>query len=250
MKTPSPEQLLGLDSSHVVPLDPEAAIGSVSLHPAAAGAFLALRREAARDGLDLRVVSGFRSFERQRLIWNTKARGERALLDADEQELNALSLPPETLVLAILRWSALPGASRHHWGSDFDIVDAAALAPGTGPSLCAADFSGGAIFGHLGAWLDERVDADPESCFFRPYDGTGGGVSREPWHLSYAPLAAHCQARFDAERLRSLLAEADLALWTTVDHWLEELVERFVSVDAARYPPPWRDALLPVSVRP
>ncbi|MCZ8486094.1 D-alanyl-D-alanine carboxypeptidase family protein [Vibrio lentus] len=22
---------------------------------------------------------------------------------------------------AILRWSALPGASRHHWGCDFDV---------------------------------------------------------------------------------------------------------------------------------
>lgn len=249
METPSPEQLLGLDSSHVVLLDPEASIGQVSLHPATARAFLSLRREAACDGLDLRVVSGFRSFERQLLIWNAKARGERALLDADEREIDALSLSPQLRVLAILRWSALPGASRHHWGSDFDIVDAAALAPGARPSLCVADFGSDGMFRQLGAWLDERVDGSPESGFFRPYDGTGGGVSREPWHLSHAPLAAQCQIRFDAPRLRRLLADADLALWATVSTSLEELLARFASVDATRYPPPWRNALLEVAAR-
>ncbi len=33
-------------------------------------------------------------------------------------------------VAAILVWSALPGASRHHWGTDCDVIDAAALPPG------------------------------------------------------------------------------------------------------------------------
>ena len=30
---------------------------------------------------------------------------------------------------AILLWSALPGASRHHWGTDFDVFDRAAVPP-------------------------------------------------------------------------------------------------------------------------
>lgn len=240
MDTPSAKQLLGLDDAHVVRLSPEAVLGTVSLHPAAAEAFLALRSEAARDGFDLRVVSGFRSFERQLLIWNAKARGERSLLDADERELDASSLSAEACVLAILRWSALPGASRHHWGSDFDVVDAAALAPGVAPSLCVAEFAAGGMFARLGQWLEERLDRAPDACFFRPYDGTGNGVAREPWHLSYAPLSARCEARFDPAQLRDLLASSGLALGETVDVLLEELIARFAQVDAARYPPSWR----------
>ena len=67
MDTPSAKQLLGLDDAHVVRLPPEAVLGTVSLHPAAAEAFLTLRSEAARDGFDLRVVCRFRSLERQAL---------------------------------------------------------------------------------------------------------------------------------------------------------------------------------------
>ncbi len=240
MHIPTADQLLGLDDAHVSILDPAASLGEVSLHPGAAEAFLELRQQAWQAGLDLRVVSGFRSFERQLWIWNAKARGERVLLDDDERELDALSLSPESLMLAILRWSALPGASRHHWGSDFDIVDAAALGPGDRPSLCVAEYVEGGVFAALGRWLDERVDADPGSCFFRPYDGTGSGVAHEPWHLSYAPLSVLCQARMDAGGLRSVLAASGLELWNTVDAELEHLLQRFAVTDARRYPPPWR----------
>ena len=33
-------------------------------------------------------------------------------------------------MVGILEWSALPGASRHHWGSEFDVFDLAALPEG------------------------------------------------------------------------------------------------------------------------
>ena len=28
-----------------------------------------------------------------------------------------------------MRWSAIPGSSRHHWGTDLDVYDAAAVTP-------------------------------------------------------------------------------------------------------------------------
>lgn len=234
---------MGLDDGHLVDLGPAASLGPARLHPVTVQAFEALRAEAARDGIDLRVVSGFRSFDRQLLIWNAKARGERTLLDAEERELDALSLSAESCVLAILRWSALPGASRHHWGSDFDVVDAAALPPGVAPSLLAAEFSGNGRFANLGRWLDEHLEAVSAGSFFRPYDGAGSGVAREPWHLSHAPLSARCEAGFDAGILRDALADAGLAHWDTVSGMLGELLRRFARVDATRYPPPWRHLL-------
>ena len=39
-------------------------------------------------------------------------------------------LSPAERIEAILRWSALPGASRHHWGTDLDLIDAHAIQPG------------------------------------------------------------------------------------------------------------------------
>ena len=243
MVVPVPDQLLGLDDAHVVPLDPAAALGPVRLHPAVARDFLMLREAAAADGIDLRIVSAYRGFDRQLAIWNGKACGERVLLDADERELDALALSPEARVLAIMRWSALPGTSRHHWGSDVDVVDVAALPHGASPSLRAADYAPGGQQALLGRWLEARVDDNPDGLFFRPYDGSGDGVAAEPWHLSHAPLAARCQLAFDASRLREVLAASGIALWETVEKALDGLLLRFARVDATRYPPAWRDVL-------
>ena len=92
--------------------------------------FLQLKDDAAQAGFDLRILSGFRGFDRQRSIWNRKAGGELAVLDSGAAPLDIGRLSEEELVYAILRWSALPGASRHHWGTDIDVYDAAAQGGG------------------------------------------------------------------------------------------------------------------------
>ena len=107
-------QLTGRSRDHVIEVGE---LGSV-LHPQAAQAFLALRREAAAAGLDVAVASGFRDFERQLGIWNDKYLGRRALLDPAGQPLDASVMSEPERIRAILHWSALPGASRHHWGTD------------------------------------------------------------------------------------------------------------------------------------
>ena len=230
------DELLGLSDTHVARLNPEASLGEISLHPAAAAAFMSLRAEGLRAGLDLRVVSGYRSFARQLQIWNGKARGERMLLDDAENELDAATLAPDALVLAILRWSALPGASRHHWGSDFDVVDAAAMPPGSSPGLRVAEYERAGMFSRLGCWLDLELGSGSMHGFFRPYQGLGPGVGREPWHLSYAPLAAHCEGALDVSRLRDLLAGSGMLLWDAVDASLERLLQRFSLLGADSYP--------------
>ena len=57
---------------------------------------------------------------------------ERPLLDANNQPLDALQLGETERLHAILHWSALPGTSRHHWGTDLDIYDPDCLPAGTG----------------------------------------------------------------------------------------------------------------------
>ena len=74
----------------------------------------ALRTEAAAAGFDLAIASGYRNYQRQLAIWNAKACGARVVCADDGAALDITALSERELALAILRWSALPRASRHH----------------------------------------------------------------------------------------------------------------------------------------
>ena len=102
-------------------------VNGIAVHRAIVAPLTALQADAAQAGFDLRLVSGYRSFDRQLAIWNAKAMGKRAVLDSAGRVLDISALSEVELVNAIMRWSALPGASRHHWGSDIDVYDAAAV---------------------------------------------------------------------------------------------------------------------------
>ena len=111
------EHALGLDESHLVQL-PDSAH---RLLPTTAQAFCLMQQAAHADGLDLALASRYRSFARQQIIWDEKFNGQRPVLDAQSHPLDIHTLNDQARILAILRWSALPGTSRHHWGSDMDI---------------------------------------------------------------------------------------------------------------------------------
>lgn len=195
------------------------------VHVQAAQALLALQEAARAAGIDLQVVSAFRDFNRQLAIWSAKFNGERPLLDAAGQPLTHTGLYESALIDAILIWSALPGASRHHWGSDVDVIDRAALPAGERPRLTPAEFGPGGWFERLGGWLDSNM---ARFDFFRPYATDRGGVQPEPWHLSYAPVAVPALEVLSLEVLREALAQADMPGRDTVLARLPELHERYV----------------------
>jgi len=93
--------------------------------------FLDLQEAAKNAGFTIKICSAYRSFDRQLLIWNGKASGMRPVMGPFGKPINIQALSPWQKIQAILRWSALPGASRHHWGTDFDIFDAKAMPEGT-----------------------------------------------------------------------------------------------------------------------
>ena len=203
-----------------------------ALHPAAAAALLQLRAAAAAAGIAVQPVSGFRDFARQLAIWNGKFRGERPLLGRDGQPLEATALGEAERVGAILVWSALPGASRHHWGSDCDVIDRATLPADTPVTLDAADYAADGRYARLAAWLAIHAQ---DYGFYRPYDCDRGGVLPEPWHLSYAPVADAALAAMSPGLLHAALAAADLEGRAVVTARLPELYARYV---AAVAPPP------------
>ncbi|MBR9805003.1 M15 family metallopeptidase, partial [bacterium] len=115
------KRLYGLDTQRLIQMGPHA------LHRDTLPAFQLLQSRARESGYSLAIVSAYRSYEHQLKIWNAKASGERAVLDASGEPIDIMSLTDEQRVPALMKWSALPGASRHHWGTDIDIYDEAAV---------------------------------------------------------------------------------------------------------------------------
>lgn len=189
-----------------------------------------LCEQASEAGFDLRVASGFRDFERQLHIWNLKARGHRPVLGDRGQVIDFESLSARDKVFAILRWSALPGASRHHWGTDLDVYDAAAIPQDYKLQLIPEEYCGEGPFAPLSQWLSQQIARGEAQGFTRPYQEDRGGVAPEPWHLSYTPLASRFQRQLTAAGLRRVLEQTELELKAAVLEHLDEIYERFVYV--------------------
>jgi LAS superfamily LD-carboxypeptidase LdcB len=214
-------QLTGRDRGHLVALEEP----RCTLHAAAVRPFLALRAAAARAGLDLVPVSSYRDFARQRAIWNAKFRGERAAVDRSGRPIDMAVLDPGARVEAILLWSALPGASRHHWGSDIDVADGRVLDAGYEPKLEAAEYRRGGPFAALSAWLGGNLR---RFGFFRPYTRRGSGVQPEPWHISYAPVSQPALARMTTGLLADAIAGSGVDGEAEILARLDSIRQRYV----------------------
>lgn len=223
----SPANLVGQSQTHLCSAE-DAEILGAPVHRDAVEPFLELRAAAAKEGFDLAIDSGFRSFERQLSIWNRKATGQLAVLDSQARPLDIARLKPRELVFAILRWSALPGASRHHWGTDLDVSDRAAKPAGYEIQQVPEEVEAGGMFGPLHQWLDRRIAAGAAFDFFRPYDADRGGVAPERWHLSYGPVAATYLRLLTPDLLKEMVERADLRLKDVVIENLAEIYRRFV----------------------
>jgi LAS superfamily LD-carboxypeptidase LdcB len=233
-------QLTGRDRGHLVELvEPRCA-----LHRAAVRPFLAMRDAALHEGFDLVPVSSFRDFGRQRAIWNAKFRGERPARDRAGRLVDMATLDPGARVDTILLWSALPGASRHHWGTDLDVADGRAMARGYAPQLEMAEYRRGGPFAALSAWLGANMR---RFGFYRPYTRRGRGVQPEPWHLSYAPVAHPALKRMTSALLARAITGAGVEGEVEILARLRAIRERYVQdVDA---PPRMRSRYARVSSR-
>jgi LAS superfamily LD-carboxypeptidase LdcB len=218
----TPAELTGQVRTHIVELtDPACA-----LHVHAVVPFMNMRRAALAAGFDLEAVSGFRDFSRQISIWNGKYSGERPLYDAHGQALDASQMSPSERIAAILLWSALPGTSRHHWGTDVDLIDAGAIAPDYRVQLTAQEFAPGGPFARLSGWLETEAE---RFGFFRPFRGILSGVRPEPWHFSFATVAENARRALNPAVLRAVLADAPLLGRDQVMAQLDDLHARYVA---------------------
>lgn len=220
--------LTGSTERHVCALNSDAQ--PIKIHAEVLAPLIELQAQAANQGFDLRICSGFRSFERQLHIWNGKLSGLRPVVDHLGAPLALEALSPWQQIQAVLRWSALPGTSRHHWGTDFDIYDAAAMPEGYQIQLTPEEVEGSGIFAPMHNWLDSCIGPDSELGFFRPYSADIGGVAPERWHLSYGPIAEVYAQQRSADVIAQRLRGTELLLLDTALEHLDEIVQRFVQV--------------------
>jgi len=125
-------------------------------------AFIRMRKDAARDKVNLFIVSATRTFYRQAEIWEAKW----------DKNIGIRT----TRAAAILEYSSMPGTSRHHWGTDIDLC-----------STENEDWDTPALQNTL-RWLEANAY---KYGFFMPYsnDSTRTGYKYEPWHWSYFPIS-------------------------------------------------------------
>jgi len=214
-------ELTGCADSHTVTLDQP----KCTVHYAAATSLLAMRDAAEKAGIALAVRSGFRDFSSQLGIWNRKWRGERTLFGRDGKALNHADLSSDELLDAVLSWSAIPGGSRHHWGSDIDLIDSAAIPEGYQVQLIPDEYVPDGIFGRLNAWLSDNA---ADFGFFRPYRIDRGGVMPEPWHFSYAPVSLPALEQLSLANLRKVLEASPIEGKQQVLARLPEIYTRFL----------------------
>lgn len=189
-----------------------------------------LRDKAALAGFELAVASSFRGFDRQQLIWRDKVAGRRPVLDADGARLEPEQLSREELLWSILRWSALPGTSRHHWGTDLDVYDAAAVDADYQLQLVPEEYADGGPFAAFRRWLDDAIAEGRSEGFFHPYDRDRGAVAPEPWHISYRPLAEELLSEFDFSVFEHLLHSGAWPLADEIAPHAEDIYRRYVAL--------------------
>jgi succinyl-diaminopimelate desuccinylase len=214
------DELMGLSQTHLLPVNK-----TQLLHNSVVTPFLNMQKAAASEGVDIQICSGFRSFDKQLSIWNRKWAGELPLYSLQNEELISNALSDNEKIHAIMLWSALPGASRHHWGSDFDVYDRTSVqAKNHTLALIPSEYEDGGPCEKLSEWINQNA---AQFGFYLPYAKYVGGVAREPWHLSYKEVAHNIQKSFVVDELYAQLEQADILGKSLILKQLPSLVNQY-----------------------
>ena len=161
-------------------------------------AFTDMADAAENNGVELNIASGARNFDYQKDLWNKKWEG---ITIVDGKDLS--KSVPDGLVRfkKILEYSAVPGTSRHHFGTDIDINAAT-------PEYFETE-EGQKVY----EWLVENA---PSFGFCQTYNqkglpavagnGRSTGYNEEKWHWSYLPLS-----RNFTQEYKKLIKDTDIS---------------------------------------
>lgn len=219
------EMLTGKCRNHLQPL-PCPFSNNHFLQADALKAFQGLQKSAVKNSFNLQPASSFRDFQRQQLIWNAKFNGERKVHDDHGTALNLTALSEWEKAQAILRWSAMPGASRHHWGTEIDVFDPDLLPQDQSLQLEPWEYDQGGYFYELSEFLTENL---PHFDFALPFVNLAEDkqIGCEPWHISYLPIAEQAKQQFTPDILVKAWENEDIAGKSALIQHFSEIFSRF-----------------------
>jgi D-alanyl-D-alanine carboxypeptidase len=123
--------------------------------------------DAEKEGVQLLILSGTRSFKEQKAIWEKK------------WEHYIVKMDTLSCMKKILSYSSMPSTSRHHWGTDLDLNDLTNDYFNSGKGL------------KIYTWLKNNAS---KYGFCQVYDDKSKsqrtGYEMEKWHWSYLPLSS------------------------------------------------------------
>lgn len=152
-------------------------------------AFLAMDSAAREEGIFLQIRSATRNFDYQKSIWERKWKGDTTIENGEN--LSETTADSVERALKILRYSSMPGSSRHHWGTDIDLNNFSNKYFESGEGLIMYE------------WLQKN---GPKYGFRQPYTAKGvdrpDGYNEEKWHWSFYPVS-DVLTKYAAENLRN-----------------------------------------------
>lgn len=149
--------------------------GTMFLQLDAYTSFIRMKEAASTVGLSLIIVSAFRGFEKQKELWESKWTGATPLEGLEFLDQHA---DPLAKARKIMEYTAPPGFSRHHWGTEIDI------------NSVEPDFFDTEFGQRTYQWLQYNA---PYFGYCQTYNAFNPdrpfGFQEEKWHWSYKPLS-------------------------------------------------------------
>lgn len=134
-------------------------------------AYQKMHAAAQAAGYHLEIISATRNWRYQAGIWNRKWR--------------SYGPPESTRAQRILRYSSMPGTSRHHWGTEVDL------------NALTNDYFEQGAGREIYRWLQAHA---AQYGFYQPYTPyhrfRDKGYREEKWHWSYFPIANHLERAY------------------------------------------------------
>ena len=174
-------------------------------------AFIEMEQAAIKEGLSIHVVSSYRNYDHQKRIWERKYKNNVAS-----------GMSPMDSMKKIIEYSTIPGTSRHHWGTDIDIVDGRFL--DTPNILSASHFEKDQPFYELGQWLNENAETYGFHLVYTNMPERKG-FKYEPWHFSYKPLSFDYLKSY---RELDILKILQLEDFEGASHFTEAFMSRYI----------------------
>ena len=159
-------------------------------------AFKKMRNAAKKDGIDLKIVSSYRSYERQKLIWNNKF----------IKYTQEFKLKPEWPIRSLARIDIIDGK----FADEKNV-------------LISEKFMKGGIFFNIKKWLDKN---SAKFGFYITYDDDPNrkGFEYEPWHFSYYPISKKMLSLFLKSDLKKIIKTDEIK---GSEYFTDEFIEMY-----------------------